>query len=191
MTELGVVVVVLHQDVVLLTKREDFEIWCLPGGRVDPHESIDQAAVREVREEAGLDITLTRSIGLLSKPYWGPYGTHIAVFAAHPTTVTLNPDSQEVQAAAWFPINHLPTPLLWDHRHLIRAAHAGTAGHVWVNSARTPARFANRAALYAWRDQSGLSRHAAHEQLLQEIGRQTFEPVLGPQADASTTEVSP
>ncbi len=110
MAEFGVAVVVLHQDTVLLTKREDFAVWCLPGDRVDPHESVDQAAVREVREEAGLHITLTRSIGLLSKPYWGPYGTHIAVFTAQPTTVTLNPDPQEVQAAQWYPINNLPTP---------------------------------------------------------------------------------
>ncbi len=81
-------------------------------------------------------------------------------------------------------------PLLWDYHHLIQAARSGTVGHVWINSARTPARFANRAELYAWRDQSGLSRQAAHAQLVQEIGLQTFEAVLGPQVDAGTTEAS-
>ncbi|MEI2611100.1 MAG: hypothetical protein V9G20_20920 [Candidatus Promineifilaceae bacterium] len=35
MSELGVVIVILHENKVLLTQREDFEMWCLPGGAVD------------------------------------------------------------------------------------------------------------------------------------------------------------
>jgi ADP-ribose pyrophosphatase YjhB (NUDIX family) len=181
MAEFGVVVVVFHEDTVLLTRREDFEVWRLPGGRVDSHESVDQAAIREVFEETGLHITLSYYVGLLSKPYWGQHGTHLAVFAARPTTTTLHPDPREVQVAAFLPISNLPTPLLWDHRALIGEARAGTVGHVWIKRACTPARFANRAELYAWRDQSGLSRQAAYEQLGQEIGLQTFEAVLGPE----------
>jgi ADP-ribose pyrophosphatase YjhB (NUDIX family) len=40
MPELGVAVVVLREATVLLTKREDFENWCLPGGAVDDGESV-------------------------------------------------------------------------------------------------------------------------------------------------------
>ena len=41
---------------ILLLNRSDGRGWCLPGGWVDVHESAAQAAVREVREEAGLRV---------------------------------------------------------------------------------------------------------------------------------------
>lgn len=188
MPDFGVVIIVLQDDTVLLTKREDFEVWCLPGGAVDPHEAVDQAAIREVLEETGVQVELTHHVGLLSKPRWGQTGTHLSVFAARPISITLNADPNEVRALAYFPVDRLPEPLLWEHRHLIAAARSGTTGHVWVNRAQTPPYFANRTDLYAWRDQSGLSRHAAYQQLVEEIGRQTIEVVLGPEAGTRITE---
>lgn len=180
MPQLGVVVAVLHDDRVLLTKREDFEVWCLPGGAVDPHEAVDKAAIREVFEETGVRIQLTHFVGLLSKPFWGRQGTHLSVFAARPLSITLNADPAEVGALGFFPVDQLPEPILWDHRQLIAAAQAGATGHVWVNRARTPPHFADRTELYAWRDKSGLSREEAYRQLMQGIGPQTLEVMLGP-----------
>ena len=180
MSEFGVIVIVIQGDTVLLTKREDFEVWCLPGGAVEPQEAADQAAVREVFEETGLQVQLTHYVGLLNKPMWGRNGIQLAVFAARPVTMTLNADPAEVQAVAYFLVDHLPEPLLWEHRQLIAAARSGKTGYVWVNRSQTPPYFANRSELYAWRDSSGLSRQAAYQQLMQEIGRQTIEVVLGP-----------
>jgi 8-oxo-dGTP pyrophosphatase MutT (NUDIX family) len=181
MPEFGVVVVVRHENKILLTQREDFEVWCLPGGSIDPDETVVAAAIREVSEETGLQVQLTHHVGLMSKPFWGRGGTHHVVFAAHPISLTLKANPQEVKAAAFFPVDQLPEPLLWEHRYFIAAALSGTTGHVWVNRAKTPPYFANRAELYAWRDNSGLSREAAFQQLNKEIGQQTIEVVLGPQ----------
>jgi ADP-ribose pyrophosphatase YjhB (NUDIX family) len=51
---------------VLLTKRADNGLWCLPGGRMEPGESAEQCCRREVREETGLEVQPTRLIGVYS-----------------------------------------------------------------------------------------------------------------------------
>jgi len=43
--------------------------WTLPGGHVDKAESYAQAAQREMREEAGLDVTILRTLGTLYRPW--------------------------------------------------------------------------------------------------------------------------
>lgn len=42
--------------------------WDLPAGYLDPHESPEEAAVRETREEAGIEIDLIRLIGVYTSP---------------------------------------------------------------------------------------------------------------------------
>lgn len=58
-----------HQQI-LLTKRSDNGQWCLPGGGLDPGESITEACIREIFEETGLSIQLIRLIGVYSSPNW-------------------------------------------------------------------------------------------------------------------------
>ncbi len=51
---------------VLLTKRSDNGLWCLPGGRMEPGESVDECCRREVFEETGLIIQPKRLVGVYS-----------------------------------------------------------------------------------------------------------------------------
>ena len=55
----------LHEKV-LLTRRSDNGLWCLPGGRMEPGESIEECCRREVLEETGLEVELKRLIALYS-----------------------------------------------------------------------------------------------------------------------------
>lgn len=53
---------------ILLTQRTDNGRWCLPGGRVESGESVQEACEREVWEETSLKIRVTRLIGVYSNP---------------------------------------------------------------------------------------------------------------------------
>jgi ADP-ribose pyrophosphatase YjhB (NUDIX family) len=53
---------------VLLTRRADNGLWCLPGGRVESGESVAEACEREVWEETGLRSRVERLIGVYSNP---------------------------------------------------------------------------------------------------------------------------
>ena len=54
---------------VLLTRRADNARWCIPGGRVDPGESVAEACIREIEEETGLKGEVTKLIGVYSNPH--------------------------------------------------------------------------------------------------------------------------
>ena len=53
---------------VLLEKRSDNGLWGVPGGRIEPGESVMEAALREVKEETGLTVKITRLQGVYSGP---------------------------------------------------------------------------------------------------------------------------
>ncbi len=55
----------------LLAKRADTGLWCMPGGASDVGESPSAGAVREVREETGLDVRATRVIGVFDNRSFG------------------------------------------------------------------------------------------------------------------------
>jgi ADP-ribose pyrophosphatase YjhB (NUDIX family) len=73
--------------------------WDLPAGYLEPHESPEEAAVRETREETGLDIELVRLIGA----YASRHGNAVScVYLAHPRSPT--PEvviDQESSEFAW------------------------------------------------------------------------------------------
>jgi ADP-ribose pyrophosphatase YjhB (NUDIX family) len=47
---------------ILLVKRRDVPVWVLPGGGVEKNEKVEKAAIREVKEESGYDIKITKKI---------------------------------------------------------------------------------------------------------------------------------
>lgn len=54
-------VFVVHRNKVLLRKHDKYDLWLGVGGHVELHEDPNEAAVREVKEEVGLDVTLDDS----------------------------------------------------------------------------------------------------------------------------------
>jgi ADP-ribose pyrophosphatase YjhB (NUDIX family) len=62
------VAVVNDQDRLLLIRRSDNDNWALPGGAMDPGESISDAAIRETKEESGVDCEITGMVGIYTNP---------------------------------------------------------------------------------------------------------------------------
>ena len=54
---------------VLLTRRTDNGLWCLPGGAMDSGESAVECCAREVFEETGLVVRVGRLVGVYSSPH--------------------------------------------------------------------------------------------------------------------------
>ena len=170
MIPLGVNISIFENNKILLTKREDFEVWCLPGGAVDEGESVAQAAIRETREETGLEVELNRLIGIYSRPNWPGAGMHIVSFAATPIGGKLKADPREVIEIGFFAQDELPSDLLYWHKQRIIDAFNGVSGVVWLQDAEWPfERWYSRDELYARRDESGLSRRDFYFQTLGKV----------------------
>jgi 8-oxo-dGTP diphosphatase len=111
---------------VLLVKRgiEPFAgAWALPGGFVHMEESLDDAALRELKEETGVEKLFLEQLYTFGEPGRDPRGRVVSV--AYYALVKLA--EHKVQAAtdasgaAWFPVWDLPT-LAFDHDRIVAAA---------------------------------------------------------------------
>ena len=60
-----------ENDEILLEKRKDCNLWGIPGGRIEPGESITEGCKREFLEETGLEIEITGIVGVYSGPEKG------------------------------------------------------------------------------------------------------------------------
>ena len=78
--------------------------WAFPSGYVDRGEIVERAAVREVKEETGLDIELDRFIGLYSLQ---DNPVILAVYSAHTIGGSLQA-GHDAQEAAWYAADELP-----------------------------------------------------------------------------------
>ena len=116
---------------VLLTRRMDNGMWCLPSGHMEVGETIEQTVVRETREETGLDVAVEKPVGVYSAPhpYYAAKGKQLValVFLCRVTGGDLAV-SDETTEFGWFRTSDLPPDIVPTHPRRIADAMAVRCG---------------------------------------------------------------
>lgn len=176
MPGLAVIVAVIEEGKVLLTKREDFEVWCLPGGSVEEGETLAEGAIREAKEETGLDVELTRLVGVYSRMGGGMHDVHAVLYTARQVGGALKTQPNETIEVAYFPFDQLPDEILFGHKKRIQDAIQGRSGM----SVRQEIKISDpgsytRKEIYEMRDRSQLTRQQFY---LQRFEQAEFREVV-------------
>ncbi|GBE14104.1 bifunctional NMN adenylyltransferase/Nudix hydrolase [bacterium BMS3Abin14] len=104
--------------VVLIKRKNPPSGWALPGGFVDYGETVEHAAVREAKEETGLEVELVRLLGVYSDPTRDSRQHTIStVFVARASGTPMGGD--DAAEAAVFNENDLPAEIAFDHRKIL------------------------------------------------------------------------
>lgn len=110
---------------ILLIERVDGSGWGIPCGWVEPNERAVDAAVRETREETGLEVVVRRLVGVFSRPADPASGLHSMSAVVHLCEIVggeLRLSHEGVDLRYW-PVDEVPK---WhsDHYRKARAAYA-------------------------------------------------------------------
>lgn len=90
--------------------------WEVPGGFVERGEHPTDAAVREIGEELGIEVTLTGLVGIYVEQNVRGESLQITVYEATTADEVATPDPAEVAEWAWFAPADLPTEMAGHHR---------------------------------------------------------------------------
>ena len=105
--------------IVLIKRKNPPFGWAIPGGFVDYGETLEDAAVREAKEETGLDITLVRQFHTYSEPSRDPrHHTISTVYIAKAQGIPIGADDAE-EARIFKDMDTLPEEIAFDHREIL------------------------------------------------------------------------
>ncbi|MDO8432328.1 MAG: NUDIX hydrolase [Candidatus Binatus sp.] len=106
-------------DRIVLIERKNFPHgWAIPGGFVDFGETVEQAAIREAREEISLEVDIRALLGIYSRPERDPRGQTITVvYVARASGSPIAAD--DAKSVVLIDPRRPPSPLAFDHAEIL------------------------------------------------------------------------
>lgn len=108
-----------NAPLVLLVHRPKYDDWSFPKGKVDPDETIEEAAAREVREETGLACSIIRKLRAIHYGYRNHKGESVAkvvyYFLMEAAGGSIAVNNYEIDRAEWFEIDEAMRTLSYEH----------------------------------------------------------------------------
>ncbi|MGQ9730735.1 MAG: NUDIX hydrolase [Candidatus Zipacnadales bacterium] len=121
------IVILDEQERILLQKRVDTGEWDIPGGAMEPGESVEETARREIREETGLEVGEMELLGVFSGPemfHQYPNGDQVYIVAirylTRDFTGKLTHNLEEGTELRFFPLDDLPSAISGPDRVILR-----------------------------------------------------------------------
>ncbi len=112
------IIIEMEGRIILIERKNLPKGWALPGGFVDYGESLESAAIREAKEETGLDIYNLKLLGCYSDPERDSrMHTITTVYLAQAEGIPKAAD--DAAELALFKPRELPSPLCFDHAKII------------------------------------------------------------------------
>jgi 8-oxo-dGTP diphosphatase len=111
---------------VLLVHRPEYDDWSFPKGKLDKGETIQQAALREVKEETGLDCRILRNLPHIRYSYQNRKGMIrpkvVHYFLMEPVAGRITVNIHEIDAAQWCEVSDAMGRLSYEHDRKLLAS---------------------------------------------------------------------
>ena len=119
-------IILRNKEEILLIKRSTppfIGYWALPGGRAEPNETIEQTALREVKEETGLDVSIIRKIGEYHEEGTQggqEYDYFPACFLVKIEKGNIQKQESEIADIKFFNLKDIPEVLAFKHGEMVK-----------------------------------------------------------------------
>ncbi|MGC8533448.1 MAG: NUDIX domain-containing protein [Candidatus Parvarchaeum sp.] len=116
--------VIIKDNQILLIKRKNDpykEKWAIPGGFVEYGERTEDAVLREVKEETGLEAKIDKLVGVYSDPKRDPRKHVVSITYLLKDISGKENGGDDAKEARWWEVNKLPE-LAFDHKYIISDA---------------------------------------------------------------------
>lgn len=116
--------VIIKDNQILLIKRKNDpykDSWAMPGGFVEYGERTEDAVLREVKEETGLEAKISQLIGVYSDPKRDPRKHVVSITYLLKDVSGTEKGGDDAKEAKWWNVNKLPE-LAFDHQYIINDA---------------------------------------------------------------------